>query len=67
MDTELHVPGYQMHRFDRTLDFGKSGGGDLVSYDRNNYEFELIAINGYCGPDLETFWLKLSLKKIGPT
>ena len=66
-DPELHIPGYTLHRYDRDLGNGKCGGGGLLAYSRDHYQFDDILNWNICCPDVEIQWLKLSLPHTRPT
>ncbi len=50
-DSELHVPGYHLHRSDRTPESGKKGGGGLLIYASEKYSNSLIYTS--CSPNIE--------------
>ncbi len=56
-----------MFRFDRNANSGKQSGGGLICYARMAYDFTLIEESQICTPDIESFWVKLSLKSARPT
>ena len=64
---EISIPGYNVFRFDRTCNSGKSSGGGLVVYTRSNREFHVVEDSHICTPNIEAVWLKLSLKKARDT
>ena len=66
-DPELFIPGYTFHRYDRDLGSGKRGGGGLIAYSRDHYQFESIVNWNLCCQDLEIQWLKLTLPRTRPT
>ncbi len=66
-DEELQIDNYTSHRFDRDAGSGKRGGGGLLAYSRNHYNFEHVFDWNVCTPDIEIQWLKLSLPRTRPT
>ena len=66
-DPELAIEGYSLYRYDRDLGSGKRGGGGLVAYSRDHYQFESIQNWNICCPDIEIQWLKLVLPRTRPT
>ena len=63
----LSIDGYNNFRFDHTPDSGKTSAGGIIVYTRNNFDFELLEQGNTCSPDIESMWLKLSLKQAKPT
>ncbi len=66
-DDELFIPDYNFFRFDRNENSGKFGGGGLIVYVHDKYDFDLIVDSETCTPFIESMWLKLSLLNTRPT
>ena len=66
-DSELTIPGYKFYRWDRTAESGKTRGGGLLTYVSLKYDFTLVEGSVTCSKDVESGWLKLSLKRACPT
>ena len=62
----LSIPGYQLHRLDRSETHTQVGGG-IVTYCRNHHIFNPIIEYNLIMPDVEWTWHKLSLKNTHPT
>ena len=60
-DLEIELPGYTMHRFDRTGDSGKSMGGGLVTYSTTKYVTEHQTAYNICSADVEIQCITLRL------
>ena len=65
-DHMMAINGYNMHRWDRNSDSGKATGGGLIVYYKNHLNVSMIPDLCTCSPNLETLWVKLSLKQARP-
>ena len=63
----LKIDGYNCFRFDRDAGSGKRGGGGLVAYVKDKYNFSYLENLSLCTPDGEYMWIKLELKLTRPT
>ncbi len=66
-DCELSIPHYRLFRSDRDLGSGKRGGGGLITYAHDKYNFEPLENWNLCCPDLEWQWSLLHLPKTRDT
>ena len=64
---EIKIPNYSAFRFDRDAGSGKRGGGGIVCYCSNRYNFEHLTDWNICTPDIGCRWSKLHLKATRPT
>ena len=62
-DGEIDIPGYMCSRNDRDANSGKLMGEGLLAYTKNNRNFQEIPNSHVCSPHIESFWLRLHLKK----
>ena len=61
-DIELGIDNYRLIRLDRNKGRPNKGGGGILAYIDNRYQFEHIDEWDICTPDVEMFWFKLVLK-----
>ena len=66
-DCELEIQHYTAFRSDRDMGSGKRGGGGLLTYVHNKYNFEQIVSWNLSCPDLEWHWCKLNLRRTRAT
>ena len=66
-DSELHIPGFHLWRYDRTANSGKSSGGGIMMYTNSDREFSELPNSHLCTPHVELSWLKLKLKQAHDT
>ena len=66
-DNELMIPGYSIHRLDRNSGITLHGGGGVLAYCSDKYEFQQLTEISLCTPDIEMIWSKLSLRGTKPT
>ena len=57
----MQIDGYDLYRFDRDAGLGVRGGGGLVIYVRQHYNFSYIEEWSVCTPDIECMWVRLDL------
>ncbi len=60
-DQELYVSGYNMFRWDRTIESGKDCVGWVLVYTSNSRNFSEFLNGKFCTPNTESIRLKLNL------
>ncbi len=60
-DSYISIAGYRTFRWDRSPETGKSRGGGLVCYGRNNLNITMLTEYNLSLPDVEIMVLRISL------
>ena len=64
IDTELvDIDGYNVHRFDRTIESGKTSGGGLLFYYLDDTRCIPLNNLSYCDRHIEMLFVQLSLPR----
>ena len=66
LDHMMAINGYNIHRWDRNSNSGKATGGGLLVYYKNHLNLSVVLDLSMCTPNIETMWVKLSLKQAWP-
>ena len=66
-DAEIKCDGYNLYRYDRNCNSGKSCGGGLAIYTKSQRSFVEVSNSHICNPHIEICRLKLELKNARDT
>ena len=65
-DAMISIQGYNLIRADRTAESGKSTGGGIIVYYKDNLDVTVLPEYTQSSPSAEVIWISLQLKQTRP-